>query len=70
MPTRNDVPVDGVCPFLAPIVADWLWLYPTSEYCARPDHRVRVPGRTTIARVCNGPAYRDCEGYKATQAAA
>jgi hypothetical protein len=33
------------CPFLIPVIADTLWMSPTSAYCHRPDAPVKVPGR-------------------------
>lgn len=58
------MPMTPVGPYLVPVMTDWLWLYPTSEYCARPDHRVRVPASRTIACVCDGPACHECDGYQ------
>jgi hypothetical protein len=52
------------CPFLAPVVADWLWLHPAGVYCRRPDGRVRVPAEVTLARVCGTEAHRACPGYR------
>lgn len=56
------------CPFLVPVVADRLWLYPVSAYCRRPDARVRVPGAVTLADVCMTPSYRACPGYRLSAA--
>ena len=55
------------CPFLVPVVADWLWVYQSSAYCARPDHRVRVPANRTLTEVCTSAAHLTCEGYRASQ---
>lgn len=52
------------CPFLVPVVADRLWLYPIAAYCRRPDARVRVPGATTLADVCTTWSHRACPGYR------
>ncbi len=52
------------CPFLVPVTADRLWTYPVGAYCRRPDHRVRVPAASTLARVCTTRGYRDCAGYR------
>ena len=52
------------CPFLVPVIADRLWTYPTSVYCRRPDHRVRVPAARTLASVCTTAAYLECSGYR------
>ena len=27
----------GQCPFLIPVVADGLWMYPVPAYCRRPN---------------------------------
>lgn len=54
------------CPLLIPVTADRLWMYPTSAYCCRPDRRVRVPAAATLERVCMGPGYRACAGYRAS----
>ena len=53
------------CPFLVPVIADRAWIYPVSAYCRRPDHRVRVPAATTLARVCTTPGHLECAGYRA-----
>ena len=34
------------CPFLIPVIADTLWMSPTSAYCHRPDAPVIVDVRT------------------------
>lgn len=52
------------CPFLVPVDADRLWLYPTGVYCRRPDARVRVPAPTTLAQVCSTPGHRNCPGFR------
>lgn len=52
------------CPFLIPVTADHLWMYPLGAYCRRPDARVRVISRTTVVSQCAGPWYQDCEGYR------
>ncbi len=58
-----------VCPFLIPVVADRLWLYPVGSYCRRPDGRARVPARSTVRTVCTAPSYRRCAGYRAAREA-
>ncbi|HTO11206.1 MAG TPA: hypothetical protein VMQ51_06515 [Candidatus Binatia bacterium] len=55
---------DGGCPFLVPVVADRLWLCPTSVYCRRPDARLRAPAAATLARTCVRPAHTACPGYR------
>lgn len=64
-----DPPESAACPFLVPVVADRLWLYPVAAYCRRPDHPVRVPARATLLAVCATPSHRDCEGYATATAA-
>lgn len=56
------------CPFLIPVVADPLWLYPVGVYCRRPDGPLRMPAVATLARVCTTRAHRDCEGYRSSAA--
>jgi hypothetical protein len=51
------------CPFLVAVVADRLWRDPTSAYCRRPDGRVRVPARSTMACICMTQAHLVCPGY-------
>jgi len=53
------------CPFLVPVVADQLWMYPLGAYCRRPDSRVRVPAGATLARLCVTPSHVECSGYRA-----
>jgi hypothetical protein len=60
----ND-PAHATCPFLVPVVADRLWLYPVGAYCRRPAHRVRAPAAATLARVCSTAAHTACPGYRA-----
>jgi hypothetical protein len=57
-------PESDACPFLVPIVADRLWMYPTSAYCHSRE-RVHVPADATIGSVCLGPSHRQCPGYHA-----
>jgi hypothetical protein len=56
----------AACPFLAPVIADRLWLRPVGAYCRRPDGRVRVPGEGTLARVCGTLGHLGCSGYQAS----
>jgi len=51
------------CPFLRPVVADWIWMYPTAAYCRPSSGRVRVPARETFATLCTNGRYHDCPGY-------
>ncbi len=53
------------CPYLIPVVADRLWMYPVGAYCRRPDGKPRIPGSSTIASVCTTPAHCSCAGYLA-----
>lgn len=53
-----------MCPYLVPVVADRLWMYPQSVYCRRPDGGVRVPGRATLVSVCTTDAFCACAGYR------
>lgn len=54
----------AICPFLIPVTADHLWLYPTGVYCHPPGRRVRMPARATLVRLCLGPEYVRCAGYR------
>ena len=58
--------VDDRCPFLVPVMADRLWMYPMPAYCSRPDARVKVPARETFLRVCASPRHVRCPGYQAS----
>jgi hypothetical protein len=51
------------CPFLVPLMADRLWMYPMPAYCRRPDAQVKVPAFSTILRLCASPAYLRCPGF-------
>lgn len=53
------------CPMLVPVMADQLWLSPTSVYCRRPNGRVRVPAAATLACICTTPAHLVCPDYLA-----
>jgi hypothetical protein len=53
-----------VCPLLTAVLNDRLWVMPTSVYCRRPDGRVRMPGRTTLIRLCTAPSFRRCPDYQ------
>ena len=55
-----------MCPFLAAVIADRLWLYPVGAYCRRPDHPVRVPGAITLARFCTTASHVACDGYRSS----
>jgi hypothetical protein len=51
------------CPFLVPVMADRLWMYPTPAYCRRLDTQVKVPAPSTMLSVCASPAYVQCPGF-------
>ena len=55
----------GMCPFLVPVTVDLLWMLPPGVYCCRPDHRVRVPARSTLLSLCASRAYVRCASYRA-----
>ena len=55
---------DDVCPFLIPVMADHLFVYPAGAYCRAPAQRLRLPAPTTIDRVCTRRAYRTCPGFR------
>jgi len=57
------------CPFLIPVMADALWMWPVPAYCRRPDAPVRVPGRETLERVCTTPAHAGCAGFQEARSA-
>lgn len=52
------------CPFLRPVTADRLWMYPTGVYCRPPWGRVRVPSRDSLIRFCLNGGYHDCPSYR------
>ena len=60
---------DDQCPFLVPVIADRLWLYPVGMYCHRPGQNVRVPAPATLAGVCVTRAYLACGRYQASAGA-
>jgi hypothetical protein len=60
---RSGESVERDCPFLQPVVADWIWMYPTAAYCRPPAGRVRVPAPDSLARLCTSGHYDDCPGY-------
>ena len=57
----------GQCPFLIPVMADGLWMYPVPAYCRRPDTRVKVPARGTLTRVCATSEYARCPGFQTSR---
>ncbi len=65
--TQSPAPFDP-CPFLTPVVADWLWVYPVGAYCRRSPGRVRVRATSTLQNVCSTSAHAECPGYRASVA--
>ena len=57
---------DDRCPFLVPVMADSLWMYPMPAYCRRPDAGVKVPAAETFLRVCASPRHVRCPGFLAS----
>lgn len=57
---------DDRCPFLVPVMADRLWMYPMPAYCRRPDAHVKVPAPETFLRVCASPRHVRCPGFVAS----
>ncbi|MBI2526089.1 MAG: hypothetical protein HYV93_08920 [Candidatus Rokubacteria bacterium] len=53
------------CPFLVPVTADRLCVYPVSAFCRRPGLGMRFPAPATLASTCTTPAHRACAGYRA-----
>jgi hypothetical protein len=53
------------CPFLAPVMADHLWMRPIGLYCRPPGGRVRVCGDRTLSDTCTTGAHLDCDRYRA-----
>ncbi len=57
---------DARCPFLVPVTADRLWMYPMPAYCRRPNARVKIPAPETFFRVCASPRHVRCPGFLAS----
>ena len=57
---------DARCPFLVPVMADHLWMYPMPAYCRRPHAGVRVPAPETLVRVCDSSRHIRCPGFLAS----
>jgi hypothetical protein len=51
------------CPYLVPVMVDWLWLHSTGVYCRRPHGRTRLPAATRVACVCTTAAHLACPGF-------
>ncbi len=54
------------CPYLAPVTADRMWVFPVSAYCHRPNAGIHVPGVEKFVRLCVSGRHEDCPGYRAT----
>ena len=52
------------CPFLMPVMAGQLWMYPVSAYCHRPDQLLKVPARETFLSLCDSSSYLRCPDYR------
>jgi len=57
---------DDRCPFLVPVMADRLWMYPVPAYCRRPDERLKVPASETFLHFCGSSKYIGCPGFRAS----
>lgn len=64
MPTRAETSLPDPCPFLTPVTADHLWMYPVGAYCSCPPGGVRIPSAATVDSVCTTQAHRECPGYR------
>jgi hypothetical protein len=53
-----------MCPYLVPVVADRMFVYPQGLFCRRPNAGVRIPARATLLGVCTTDAFADCAGYR------
>jgi hypothetical protein len=56
----------GCCPFIAPVIADRMWVFPVPAYCHRPNAGIHVPGVEKFVRLCVSGRHDDCPGYQAT----
>ena len=54
----------GQCPFLIPVVADQLWMYPVPAYCRRPGAPVKVPVLEALVRLCTTGEHARCPGFQ------
>ena len=63
MPPRASQRGNDSCPFLVPVMADRLFVYPTRAFCRPPGGRLRIPADTTIERLCTR-RHRSCPGYR------
>ena len=65
MATSGECPVDrddAMCPFLVPVTADRMFVYPVGAFCRRPGCSVKIPAPATLARICSTARYRTCPG--------
>jgi hypothetical protein len=58
---------DARCPYLYPVLADQLCVYPIPAYCRRPSGGIRIPATATLMRLCMDN-YAECSGYQACAA--
>jgi hypothetical protein len=56
---------EPACPFLVPVTADRMFVYPVGAFCRQPGRRVKVPAASTLDRICSTRAYRTCPGAAA-----
>lgn len=54
----------GQCPFLIPVVADQLWMYPVPAYCRQPGAPVKVPAPEALVRVSTTGEHARCPGFQ------
>jgi hypothetical protein len=54
------------CPFLVPVMADQLWVYPVPAYCRRPDQLLTVPARETFLNLCDSSSHVRCPDYRSS----
>jgi hypothetical protein len=57
--------VNERCPFLVPVTADHLFVFPVPAFCRRPNAGVYVPSVEKFMRLCVGGAHAECPGYVA-----
>ena len=56
---------DERCPFLVPVTADHLFVFPVPAFCRRPDAGVYVPSVEKFVILCAGGGHEECPGYRA-----
>jgi hypothetical protein len=55
------------CPFLMPVMADALWMWPVPAYCRRPDVPLKVPARGTVIGMCATREHARCPGFRTSE---